>query len=179
MLPKAEAEQEGEQIPPELKTELEDIDEDVRAETVFGITDLDAVRRAREMKRRWDAAGYAPGALSPPWWPEAENKWVHAKGAEYIEAPQLFTTAAAAEEECRVLERSMPEAYLQLVDRYGEADASKAFDNTVPLRAVWTDRDSLLDSLEDSDFLCLMVDGVLKLRRMFIEELREQVKREQ
>jgi hypothetical protein len=30
----------------------------------------------------------------------------------------------------------------------------------------------LLDKLEDSDFLCLMVDGRLRLRRDMIEELQ-------
>ena len=113
-----------------------------------------------------------------PWWPEAENKWVHEKGPEYVEAPQLFTTEAAAEGERHSLEQSAPEAYLDLVERYGEARAGEALDNTAPLRAMWTDRVSLLGSLEDSDFLCLMVDGVLKLRQDFIAELKEQVEQE-
>lgn len=54
------------------------------------------------------------------------------------------------------------------------AHTDEALDNTAPLRVLWIDRDSLLDKLGDSDFLCVMVDHRLKLRRDFMEELRKQ-----
>jgi hypothetical protein len=33
----------------------------------------------------------------------------------------------------------------------------------------------LLDYLEDSDFLCVMVDGQMKLRQDFVEEIRDRL----
>jgi hypothetical protein len=39
------------------------------------------------------------------------------------------------------------------------------------------DRDTLIDKLEDSHFLNVMVDGKLKQRRDFIEELRADEKK--
>ena len=67
---------------------------------------------------------------------------------------------------------SEPEAYLDLVERFGEADVNEAFDNTAPLRAVWVDRDTVLDGLREVEFLCVMVDDRLRLRDDLIQELQ-------
>ncbi len=40
---------------------------------------------------------------------------------------------------------------------------------------MWIDGDTLLDKLEDSDFLCVMVDHRSKLRQDFIEELKKRL----
>lgn len=61
---------------------------------------------------------------------------------------------------------------MKLVEEYGEAEVNKAFDNTASYRTVWVDQDTLLDKLGDSDFLIVMVDGKLRLRSDFMEELR-------
>jgi hypothetical protein len=55
----------------------------------------------------------------------------------------------------------------------GIAATNEAFDNAAPLRAMWLDSASLLTQLEECDFLCVMVDDQLKLRRDFMKELRE------
>ena len=70
------------------------------------------------------------------------------------------------------LKESEPEADPDLVERFGEVDVNEAFDNTPPLRAVWVDRDTILDGLREAEFLCVMVDDRLRLREDFIEELQ-------
>ncbi len=113
-------------------------------------------------------------AISVPWWPEVQPRWVHSPeyGPEYLEAPMLFTTEEAAEEERRHLEDTELESYLDLVERYGEENVNEAYDNTLPLRVFGMSRDELLDKLENSDFLCVMVDDKLKLRGDLVEELK-------
>ena len=89
-----------------------------------------------------------------------------------MEAPRLWTTKKAAEDVLAELKESKPEAYLDLVERFGEADVNEAFDNTAPLRAVWVDRDTLLDSLREAEFLYVMVDDRLRPAWELSEELR-------
>jgi hypothetical protein len=48
-----------------------------------------------------------------------------------------------------------------------------AYNNMAPLPVFDLDEDLLFGKLEDSDFLCVMVDGILKLRRDFMEELND------
>jgi hypothetical protein len=152
--------------------DLEEIEAEVRAEqSVFGPS-AEKRREIREMNQRMDAAGYAPHALSVPWWPEAECKWEYSEEPEYVLAPRLFTTRGAVEEVRREQEQNSPEAYLELVGRYEPEVVDEALDNTSPLRAAWMDIGLLLDKLEDATFLCVMVDGRLKLRQDFIEELK-------
>ncbi len=129
--------------------------------------------RMQEIMQRAGAVGYAPAALSPPWWTEAELRWEHDEGPEFVSAPQLYTSKEAAERDLRDLEDRDPESYLALVERYGEELTNRALDNTSPLRAVWIDRALLLEKLEDAEFLCVRVDDQLKLRQDFMEELRE------
>jgi hypothetical protein len=94
---------------------------------------------------------------------------------EYVQAPMLFSTREAAEKEKRTVEDAEPEGYSRLADQYGEELVNEAYDNTASLRTMWLDWDSLLDKLEDSDFLCVMVDHKLKLRQDFAEELRKKL----
>jgi hypothetical protein len=110
-------------------------------------------------------------ALSPPWWPEAV-KWEHREGNEYVAAPVIYTTKERAEGDLRAHREAEPDAYLNLVGHYGERITNEALKNTLPLRVFDIDGDLLLSKLEDSDFLCIMVDDWLKLRRDFIEELK-------
>ena len=110
--------------------------------------------------------------LSIPWWVEAV-KWVHEDGNERVAAPMLFASREAAEVELREHEEADIDSFLGNVDKHGEEAVNTAYRNTGPLHVFGIARDSLTDKLEDSDFLCVMVDGRLKLRQDFIEKLRD------
>ncbi len=131
------------------------------------------LERMQEVIRREQAAGYFPGALSQPWWTDIENMWEHREGPEFVAAPQLYTTRERAEEELRQINDREPEDLLNLVERHGWAATNEALDNTAPLKALWVDKDTLVEGLEDADFLCVRVDERLKLRQDFIEELKK------
>jgi hypothetical protein len=162
-----EAKQKDAWLSPENKASLGDIETDVQADRLFGTTG-DEIREIRkkteETRKRMNEVGYGYNALSIPWWPEA-HKWKHKQELEYVQAPMLFSTREAAEKEKRAVQGPEPE--------YGEELVNAAYDNTAPLRAMWLDWGSLLDKLEDSDFLCVMVDHKLKLRQDFAGELRK------
>jgi hypothetical protein len=179
MSPKREAEwaegMEDLELPDEFVREAREIEQDEHAAKVFGITPEKSrkIRRdARATKERMDAIGYAPGVVSDAWWSGVEYKWIHAAGREHVEAPSLWSTKEAAEKVLLELKETEPEAYLSLVESYGEKTANEAFHNTPPLKTVWVDRDTLLESLREAEFLCVMVDGRLRLREDFIEELQ-------
>ena len=87
-----------------------------------------------------------------------------------MQAPMIFSTKEEAEKVWRSLEGTDPQSYMDLMERYGWAVA-----NTSSLRVMWIDTYTLLDKLEDSDFLCVMVDHTLKLRQDFIEELKRRL----
>jgi hypothetical protein len=173
-----EAEREDAWLSPELEASLRDIETDVRADTVFGTTG-DSIREIRkeneEPRKRMNEVGYGYSALSIPWWLEA-LKWEHKQELEYVQAPMLFSTREAAEKEKRAVEDAERDGgFSRLVDQYGEELVNEAYDNTASLRTMWLDWDSLLDKLEDSDFLRVMVDHKLKLRQDFAEELRKKL----
>jgi hypothetical protein len=126
---------------------------------------------AAETFERMEAVGYGSQALESPWWPQVWS-WVDRTGREYVRALILYTTREQAEEDRRRLEEFAPEDYMKLVDVYGEADVNEAFDSTAPYRTLWVDQDTLLNKLGNSDFLFVMVDGTLKPRGDFMEELR-------
>jgi hypothetical protein len=109
-------------------------------------------------------------ALSIPWWPEAV-KWIHEEGDEHVAAPMLFTTREAADEELSAIEDTEAGSFLDLVEQHGETTVNEAYDNTPPWRSFDIDPGILLDKLEDSDFLCVVVDHQLKLRQDFVAEL--------
>ena len=109
--------------------------------------------------------------ISIPWWPEAVKRY-YRKGNESVDAPFIFTTREAAEERLRQIRRREPEAYSRLVEEHGEADTEEALNNTAPLHVFSLDRENLLDKLQDSDFLCVALDGRLKLRLDLIRDLR-------
>ena len=116
----------------------------------------------------------AETVISIPWWPET-IKWVHEEGGERVAAPMLFSTRRRAQEELEDIERSEADSYLALVEQHGLEEVNEAYENTSPWRLYDIGLDSLLDKLEDSDFLCLMVDRQLRLRHDFAEELRKQL----
>jgi hypothetical protein len=162
------------ELPGELGAELAEREQEIRGEVVFGL-EPEKVREIRALQKRMDAIGYAPGfvsAASGEGFGDIVDRWVHDEGKEYVEAPVLFTTQEAAEKEASEINESTPEAYLDLVGRHGEDATNQAFDNYAPRRALWVDRETLLESLQEARFLCVMVDGRLKLREDFIEELQ-------
>jgi hypothetical protein len=113
-------------------------------------------------------------SLSIPWWTEV-IKWGHAEGIERVDAPMLFTSKGAAEEQLREVEGAEADNYLRLVNALGEDEVNEAWSNTPQTKIFGVDEGSLLDALQDSDFLCVMVDGRMKLRQDFVEELRGQL----
>lgn len=137
-------------------------------------TDAEEAEMDRFVERQYEV-GYVPTALRIPWWLEVQGKYIHEEGREYVEAPPLYSTRERVEAEFREMEGGEPDDYLSLRERYGETLTDAAFDDAEPLRVLWVDRGTLLDKLEDSDFLCVMVDGVLKLRRDLMEELRRTI----
>ena len=112
----------------------------------------------------------AEAVLSVPWWPEA-MKYTHEEGIERVDAPILFTSEKAADVQLRRTKEAEPDSYLMLVNQHGEQRVNEAYNNTAPLTIISMGRDALADKLEDSDFLCVVVDGRMKLRQDFIEEL--------
>ena len=136
---------------------------------IFGET----ARKWSEEKKRWVARrARQVSVLSIPWWPEAV-KWMHKDGIERVDAPMLFTTRDAAKEQLREIQDAEADNYLSLVEHHGEGIINVAYDNTAPLQVFDLDESLLLGKLEDSEFLCVMVDGLLKLRRDFMEEISD------
>ena len=109
-------------------------------------------------------------AFSIPWWPEA-IKWAHREGDERVDAPMLFSRQEAAEAEARRLSEPDPDGYLSLVSEVGEEEANRILAKSLPLRAYDLGQEMLAMKLEDCEFLCVMVDGRIKLRRDFLAEL--------
>jgi hypothetical protein len=163
-------------LPGEFVAELKELEQAVRTENLFELKP-DKAREvhaeARALKTRMDAVGYAPGLVSDEWWIDVVDRWIHDEGNEHVEAPPLFTTKGAAEKAASETNESAPEGYLDLVEQFGEAAAGEVFDNYVPRRALWVDRDTLLESLEQARFLCVMVDDRLRLREDFMQKLRD------
>jgi len=112
--------------------------------------------------------------LSIPWWTEV-IKWTHQEGVERVEAPMLFSTLEGAGEQLRALHGAAADEYLRLVEQHGEAQVNEAYENTPPTRMFCLDVETLLDHLEDSDFLCVMVDGRMMLRQDFAAELKKKL----
>jgi hypothetical protein len=112
----------------------------------------------------------AERVFSVPWWAEA-MKYTHEEGNERVDAPILFTSEEAAEVQLRKTEEAEPDSYLKLVNQHGEQLVNEAYNNAAPLTIIGIGRDALADKLEDSDFLCVVVDGRMKLRQDLIEEL--------
>jgi hypothetical protein len=108
--------------------------------------------------------------VSIPWWTEVV-KWEHKEGNEFVAAPILFTKQEAAEAQLQEWRDAEPDYYLELVNEHGEDLVNRAMPSSSPLHVFSIDREWLLDRLGDSDFLCVMVDGRLRLRQDFMEEL--------
>ena len=103
-------------------------------------------------------------AVSVPGFSEVQPRWVHDPEGlpEYLEAPTLFTTKEAAEEQWR---------YLQDFDV-----ARRDYEDFLPLQVFKIGWGELLEKLEYSHFLCVMLDDKLRFRWDLIEELRDQHK---
>ncbi len=171
--PREEAEREDSMFSSEEQSELEDLEAQIRLARVLKTSEAEvreSRKRVRERLARMEEVGFAPNALSVPWWPEIQPKWVHRQDREYVQAPMIFSTKEEAEKVWRSLEGTDPQSYMDLMERYGWAVA-----NTSSLRVMWIDTYTLLDKLEDSGFLCVMVDHRLKLRQDFIEELKRRL----
>ncbi len=124
-------------------------------------------------QRYWFLAeGYedTKAEVSVPWWPEAEHG-EYGEGREHLEPPALYTTKERAERNLRRHQDAAPDSDLNLVERYGDEVANKAFNNALPLRVFEMSTDLLLIKLEYSDFLCVLVDDKLRLRQDLIDEL--------
>jgi hypothetical protein len=161
-------------MPRRAEEEARQWEEKTSSETLPpGITAQD-VERVDEIRRREDAVDFSSGALSPPWWPEAQFSWIHQEGPEYLRAPRIFTTKARAEAVLHAFQGDETENFMDLVDRYGFEAANEALENTSTLRVMWMDKESLLTSLEMADFLCVMVDNRLMLRQDLMEELSKE-----
>jgi len=85
----------------------------------------------------------------------------------------LFTTREAAEAQLREIQDAEADNYLSLVEHHGEGIINVAYNNMAPLQVFDLDESLLFSKREDSDFLCVMVDGILKLRRDFMEEMSD------
>lgn len=139
------------------------VDESTEGAPANGSPDL----TAEDMRRLDEARG-----LSVPWWPEAA-KWVHEVAGEHVTVPMLFTSQEAAEAQLSSVQRAEADGYLDMLETYGEESTNTALDNTAPPEVRGIDEDLLLSKLEDSDFWYVMVDGKMKLRPDFIEELND------
>jgi hypothetical protein len=98
-------------------------------------------------------------AVSVPGFSEVQPRWVHDPEdlPEYLEAPTLFTTKDAAEEQWR---------YLHNFDV-----ARRDYEDSLPLQVFKIGWGELLEKLEYSHFLCVILDEKLRRRRDIIEEL--------
>jgi hypothetical protein len=101
-------------------------------------------------------------AVSVPRFSEVQPRWVHDPEdlPEYLEAPTLFTTKEAAEEQWRYL--------------HDFGVARRDYEDSLPLLVFKIGCGELLEKLEYSHFLCVMLDDKLRRRRDIIEELRAQ-----
>ena len=112
--------------------------------------------------------------LSIPWWTEV-IKWPHQEGVERVDVPMLFSTVAGAGEQLRALHDTAADEYLRLVEQHGEEEVNEAYENTPHTKMFSLDVETLLDHLEDSDFLCVMVDGRMILCQDFAAELKKKL----
>lgn len=172
----AERQRQDDELPPGLSTtELTEMERAITSASVFGGTPEEARekhRKMRELLERMDAAEFRPEPVSAQdvMWTTL-TRWEYSEYPEYVIAPMLFTTREAAEQELNDRAKSEADGYLDLVQNYGAADVDEALDNTSPLKLGWVDNDTLLSSLEDADFLCVMVNGTLRMRRDLIAQL--------
>jgi hypothetical protein len=108
----------------EEQSELEDLEAQIRLARVLKISEAEvreSRKRIRERLARMEEVGFAPNALSVPWWPEIQPRWVHRQDREYVQAPMIFSTKEEAEKVWRSLEGTDPLSYINLMERYGWA----------------------------------------------------------
>jgi hypothetical protein len=125
----------------------------------------DALAKIRKELELMEASGYGEKALEEAEWPGVYSAVFADRGGREHLAPILYTRKELAEEELDRVQAREPEDYRQDVKQYGQAFADKAWTNRLPPRVLWVDRGTLIDKLEASHFLYVMVDGELKQRR--------------
>jgi hypothetical protein len=87
--------------------------------------------------------------------------------------PMLFTAREGAVNELRAIqEESQPPLYVQAVEGVGEKPRGDPANNMPPYELFGLDADLLVGKLEDAEFEYVMVDGRLRFREDFMEELR-------
>jgi hypothetical protein len=111
--------------------------------------------RINETLRRAEEVDFGINSLDIPWWTDV-LAWEREEEVEYNRIPKIFTKRDWAEAE------------------EGDEEAPGARLGSVPYEAFWVDQGTLLDKLIDADFLCVMVDGKIRLRSDFIEELYQE-----
>ncbi len=111
------------------------------------------------------------GLLSVPCWPEVVKIELEV-GGHTLEAPLIFSTMKAAEEELREHRNAAGDNYLRLVEKFGEEQVNEAYENSPELRVVLVPGDLLAVYLEDTDLPYLVVDGRVHPTGEFAEELR-------
>jgi hypothetical protein len=107
-------------------------------------------------------------AVSDPWWPES-CKWAYRCDVERVDAPLIFTTRERAEQALGPLREAERHDFLERLESI--VDRTLHHYQT-SLQAYGISLNSLIEKLESADFLCVRVDGELKLRRDFVEELK-------
>jgi len=123
-----------------------------------------------EMIRRQHEIGFLPGALDPPFWTAVED-WPDPQ------TPRIFTTRELAEEGRSYHNDPNVElrAYRELVGTMGEEMVDRAYDNSAPLRVVWTTWELLLDALAHTEFSHLAVDDWTVSSQGFMLELMKKL----
>jgi hypothetical protein len=79
-------------------------------------------------------------------------------GDEKVPGLEVFTSPAAAEAELRGMDRLEPEAYVDVVSRYGEEFANELIDGAEPSEVVSLSRSELLSMLDSSNLMYVVVD---------------------
>ena len=128
-----EAEREDAEFPSHLESELENIQGEKTAKALGMSPEQyhESRRSSRDRLKKMEEVGFGPRALSDPWWPEAQ-KGEHGLGKEYLEAPKLFSTRDAAEEELRP--SKITTQMLTWISRNGMERSALTRRTTTPLR---------------------------------------------
>ena len=104
----------------------------------------------------------ASAPLSVPGWPEVASYETELGGGRVV-APRLFSTQEKAETQLRWIAEGEAEAYLRVVEEFGEEDMNEALDNT-PEQGVFEIGTWLLgEQLKDSYVEYVVVDDQMRL----------------
>ena len=108
--------------------------------------------------------------ISVPYWSDV-TMYEAEVGEDRVAAPMLFTSRGRAVAELREHQEAEADAYLRLVEEYGDEAVGEALDNT-PEQQIFEISASLLgEHLKDSDHMYVMVDGRVRLAWELAEDL--------